>query len=243
MKNNILKAINIEEVYLQHKIRGEKVPYQLVDEIQKVGFNSLEEYFDNKREYLFKQLNFEDVKTYTSTYIADAWHELNNNLIRKEASIIFVDTTDAIIYVNTSKSFDEDYCNKNNLNVYKLPTGGGTIVSEKDDLVVAIAVPDNLHTDTHFMLDKIEKILSKYEDNVTIMDNDILINGGKVCGTTFVRNNGMVAYLSHFSFSDNSELIDLICHTDSKPIKPPSYITKLDKDTLKMEVLAWLQST
>ena len=237
---DIIKGMNIEKEYLKYKLQGEKVPYELVDEIKKSGFESLEDYFNNKREYLFNQLEFEIINT-SSQDVEEAWCMLYEKINQKKTSAFLVDTTDTIVYINASKPFNEDYCIKNNLKMFKLPLGGGTIVSGKDDIAIVFVLPDNLQTDSSFILTGIKEILGKYEDNVAIVDNDVLINGNKVCGITFLRNNGMVVYLSHFSFSNNSELINLICHSDSKPVKPPSYITGLDKESLKMEVLKWLR--
>lgn len=238
MIKDIVKAIETEKSYIGHKLKGDN-SIILVDEIIKCGFESLEEYFNSKREYLFKQLNFEVIEVPPSKCIEEGYRTLRENL----TSVFFVETPETTVYVHTSKPYNEEYCKKNKLPVYHLPSGGGTIVSGKDDIVIAIVVPDNFGVDTTFILNNISRILSKYMDNVEIVDNDILVDNGKVCGATFLRGNGMIAFLAHFSFSENSELISSICHVDNKSVKSPSYMTKLDRNILRTEVMTWLTST
>ena len=237
MIQNILRAIDVENTYIKNKINGEK-KFELLDEIKRSGFESLEEYYKEKKSYLFKQLNFAVVNRKPSECIEQGWRLLNE----KVAAIFFVDTPDVTVYSYNSKPYNKEYCQKNNITVYELPAGGGTIVSNKGDLAFGLCVPDNLEIDNYFILDNISDILRKYMDNVEIIDNDILVDGGKVCGITYLRHNDMILFLAHFSFSDNSKLIDSICHKDTKPIKTPSYIREIDKNTLKTEVVKWLQS-
>ena len=237
MKKDILKAINVEKDYLEHKLKGE-CSYQLIDEIQKCGFESLEEYFNAKREYLFNQLKFEVIEVPPSKCIEEGYRTLRENL----TSVFFVETPETTVYVHTSKPYNEKYCKENNLTVYNLPSGGGTIVSGENDVVIAIVIPDNFGVDTQFILNHVSEILGKYMTDISIVDNDILVNGGKVCGITFLRGNGMIAFLIHFSFTDNTELINSICHIDGKSVKTPSYIKELNRETLKTEVMTWLQS-
>lgn len=238
MNKDIMKAIKVEYRYLSYKLRGEQ-PFILIDEIKKCGFKSLEEYFEYKKQHLFNQLEFEIIEKSPSECLTEGWRLINE----KVTAAFFMEPQETIVFVNTSKPYNKEYCIENNLTIYELPTGGGTIVSGAGDLAVDICLPDNIGIDTDFMLNGVVKILSKYIDNVEIVDNDILVNNNKVCGTTFFRSNEMILFVLFFSFSDNSNLIDIICHENNKPIKTPSYISGLDKNILKDEVILWLSST
>lgn len=239
MNKDILKAIDIENVYLEYKLSNATPPYQLVDEIKRYGFESLEEYFDNKKEYEFSKLTFTIKNIPSSECLTEGLRMLDE----KDVGIFFSDTEDIIVYSCNSKPCNKKYCQENNIIVYdNLPVGGGAIVSNKGDFVLGLCIPDNLNISSHFILNKIAYILDKYMDNVEVIDNDILVNGGKVCGMTYLRNNGMIIYLAHFSFSDKSKLIESICHDgiDNGAVKRPSYISNMDKDILKMEVMKCL---
>lgn len=238
MEKDILEAMEVEKTYLYHKLNGEHI-FQLADEIKKYGFESLDDYFERKRKYQFNKLNFEVIEVPPSKCISEGYRTLNEKL----TSVFFVETSDTTIYVHASKPYNKSYCDTHNLTVYELPSGGGTIVSGKDDVVIAIVIPDEFNIDNTFMLNAFANILQKYEEGIEIVDNDILLNGGKVCGLTFLRGNGMIAFLAHFSFSDCSELIENICYTKDKTIKPPSYMKRLNRDILRDEVMSWLMST
>lgn len=238
MKKDILKAIEVEKEYLKYKLNGEST-FNLIDEIKKCEFETLEEYFNNKKEYLFKQLNFKILKTTPSKCIYTGL----SMLAEKITGVFFCDTSDTIVYTCQTKPYNKKYCEDNNITVYTPPIGGGTIVSSKGDLVIGICTPVSIQIDTRFILEKFANILNKYIDNIEIVDNDIIVDNGKVCGISYLQNNNMVIHLVHFSFSDTSDLINEICHTNSKPIKIPSYIIGLDRDTFKEEVIKCLQST
>lgn len=237
MKKDILKAMEVEQIYLRHKLKGEQVS-PLVNEIQTCGYETLDEYFDDKKQYLFNQLDFEIQEISPS----QALYEWNRILRDKVTSAFILKPKNIVVWVNSSKPYNKDYCIENNLEVYELQSGGGTIVSNSGDLQLAICVPDNLWIDDAFILKSILKILSKHENDIQAIDNDILVNGGKVFGMTSVRQNGMTLFVMHFSFTDNSNLIDLICHTNSKPVKTPSCFTELNLETLENEVMSWLIS-
>lgn len=238
MSKDILQAIDVEKAYLELKLKGD-CSYSLIDRITECGFESLDEYFDAKREYLFNKLEFQVFEIPPSECIK----ELHGGLSRQITSVYFLNTQETTIYAHASKPYNDAFCKENNLTVYNPPSGGGTIVSGDKDIVVAIFIPDNLGISTEFILKKISAILEKYMDNVVIVDNDILVDDGKVCGITYFRGNDMIAFLLHFSFSDVSDLIKSICHLDGPTAKKPSYMTQLDRDTLRMEVTKWLQST
>lgn len=239
MKKDILKAIEIEKNYLEEKLKG-NCPYQLIDKIIECGFDSLDEYFTSKKDYLIKTLNFDIVYITPADCISEIWRVFNEKL----TEICIVETLSPTVYSCASKPCNKDFCIENGITVLDIPSGGGTIVSNINDTVIGISVPDVLQIDSAFILDGIASIIRKYIDNVEIIGNDILVNGGKVCGMTSLTNNGVLFTMMHFSFTDSSDLINAICCVDNKAAKKsPSYMTALDRNMLKEEVIKWLQST
>ena len=238
MNKDILKAIEIEKVYLEYKLRDEFI-FHLIDEIKKCGFDSLDEYFELKKKYQFAHLNFTVRNIHPDRCMAAGW----NMLEKKETGIFFVEVSDVVVYSYNTKPYNKEYCQQNNITVYELPAGGGTIVANEGDLQFGLCIPDSLNIESDFILNGMVNILSKYMDNIEIVDNDILLKGKKICGMTFLRHNGMIIFLAHFSFSDNSKLIESICHINEKSEKIPYYITAIDKNVLKSEVIKWLSST
>ena len=81
--------------------------------------------------------------------------------------------------------------------------------------------------------------ISKYMKNVTVNGNDILVDGNKICGSILYHKNHMKCFACHFSFKDNSELIDKICNV-SGSVKVPSCVNNLSVDAFKNELKDWL---
>lgn len=236
MKKDILKAIEIEQTYLNHKLKGEKT-FNLIDEIQKCGFKSLEEYFDTKKTYQFSELEFA-VKNITQEEVID---ELKTVFNDGTIGLWLCDHPKTCIFggINGLENFNEDYCIENNLTVYPYLSGGGIIVHQDGDFTYGLSCPENICIDAKYILEKTSNILQKYTDKkVTVDNNDILVDMSKVCGSTTYKQNGLFLILVYFSFNDKTELINAICNKQSG--KTPSYIDFMTREELKQEVLKWL---
>jgi lipoate-protein ligase A len=70
---------------------------------------------------------------------------------------------------------------------------------------------------------------------VKVNNNDLLLNGNKICGSIMYHRNGMKCFACHFSFKDNTELIEEICNI-SGSIKTPAFISGLTVETFKKEL-------
>lgn len=232
--NDIIKAIEKEKEYLSYRAKGEE-PFHLVDAIKECGFCSLEEYFIAKQEYTFNQLNF----SFANVKPSEAVAEIFRMMTEKETKVLFVLSTETFVYSGNSKAFNEEYCKMNNIPIYPLYTAGGTIVSTNGDFGLIICYPQKIILDVNFILNKIKSILGKYMTNLEVNGNDILLNGEKVCGAVMYYQNGMKCFGAHFSFNDNSELVEKICG-GSGSIKKPTFITGLSVNSFKHELNEWL---
>ena len=241
---NIVEAIEKEKEYLSYRMKGLE-PFHLSDIIKRYGFNSLEEYFREKSKYNFEQLQFEVIEKKPNVCIA----EVQRMLDEKITGVLFVESDETFVFSGTTKEFNEEYCIENNIPIYYIYTRGGTIVSTAGDFSVGICVPKEAWVSDTFFLENITTLMSNYMENVEVSGNDILLNGEKVCGSAQYKKNGMVCFVAHFSFNDNTELVNLICQSSEAPAatyslrrttKPPSCITNMTTNEFKQEVSNWL---
>lgn len=232
---NIENAIKIEEQYIQYRLNNEE-PFSLEDEIKKCGFDNLEQYFDKKLDFQISQLNFsvEDVLPFTA---ADAMLNLMNT---KTNGILLMNTDQTVVY-HGSKDFNREYCEENNIPVIEHYSNGGTLVASDGELSIGVCMPFFNGLSGRYMLLKLKSIFDKYYDDVVIDNNDIMINGKKVCGTTVYPTSEVFGFLAQFSFDDKSELISKICYSsESGSNKIAGYIDRLTREELRKEVLEWL---
>lgn len=230
---DIVKAIAKEQEYLSYRTKGEE-PFHLVDAVKEFGFETLEQYFAEKRDYEFSNLALEVIETTPMEIIPEVYKTMGE----KKSAVLFADTEHTHVWSGNGSQFNESYCSECGISIYPLRAGGGTIVSAKGDFSLVICLPDDVGVDTAYFLDKLSGIFGKYTDSVTVAGNDILLNGQKICGSAIYRNNDMKCFEAHFSFNDNSELIESICHKQSG--KTPGYIDFMTREELRKEIAEWL---
>lgn len=235
---DIIKAIELEKTYLAEKLNNCKEPFHLVDAIKKCGFKSLEEYFEVKKRYEFRQLEF-TVKDITQEEIVP---EILTVLEAGTIGVWFINSTKTCVFSGNQglKNFNEEYCVKNDITVYPLLSNGGAIVHQNGDFSFGISCPKSLNIDAFFVLYRIRHAIQKYTNKkVTVNGNDILIDGAKVCGSTTYCKNDLFLFIAYFSFNDKTELIETICN--KKTDKKPGYIDFMTREVLRQEVLVWLK--
>ena len=231
---DIVKAIEKEKEYLAHRMKGEE-PFHLVDAVREFGFETLEQYFAEKRDYEISNLSFEVVETTSAQVISEVY----KMMAAQKSAVMFVNTEYTHVWHGSGSDFNEDYCVEHSIPVYPLRASGGTIVCAEGDFSLIICLPDTAEISTHFILTKLASILGKYTDGVTVVGNDILRNGQKICGSAEYRQNDMKCFEAHISFNDNAELIEIICQKKSG--KVPGHIDFMTRDELRQEVAAWLR--
>lgn len=146
--------------------------------------------------------------------------------------------TDRTIVYHGSEPFNKDYCIEHNIPIVEYLTNGGTLIASDKELSIGVCVPDNINIDMNYMLNGLRDILAKYMDDVVVDNNDILLSGKKVCGSTEYRMNNRFAFIAQFSFDDKLDLINKICPSTSGKI--PHYLTKITREQLRKEILTWL---
>lgn len=232
---DIVKAIEKEQEYLSYRRNGEE-PFHLVDAIKECGFDSLEDYFTAKRNYQFAKLNFDYAEVDPSEAIAEIFRMMES----QETKVLFVPSVRTFVFSGESKPYDEEYCAEHNIPVYPLYTKGGAIVSTAGDFSVVICMPDSVCSEVDYILEGMKKLMRPFMPAVEVVGNDLIVDGGKICGSVGYRQNGMFCFAAHFSFKDNSELIEKICNI-SGSIKTPTVIRGLTVPMFKQELREWLR--
>lgn len=236
---DIVRAIELEKEYVNKKIKGE-IPFVLIDAIKKCGFRSFEEYFDTKKRYQFRELEFVSKDITQAEIVPEILTVLENGTI----GVWFIDSIETCVFSGNQglKDYNKDYCIENNITVYPLLSGGGAIVHQYGDFSFGVSCPESIHMDAVYLLNRISKLIQKYTDKTVEVDgNDILVDGKKVCGSTTYCKNGLFLFIAYFSFNDKTELIDIICNKETT--KRPSYIDFMTRDELRQEVAKWLRLT
>lgn len=231
---DILKAMAKEDEYLVYRRKGEE-PFHLVDAVKEYGFESLADYFKAKTEYTFNKLPFSFVEKKPSECI-DYFFTMMNT---KDTGVVFIDSDETFVFSGESKPYNAEFCEANNIPIYPLYAKGGAIVSTEGDFSIGICFPEYVGVDVFFILDKLKGIFSKYMSEVKVNNNDLLLNGNKICGSIMYHQNGMKCFACHFSFKDNAELIEKICNI-SGSIKTPTVINGLTVPQFKEELRGWL---
>lgn len=230
--SDIEKAMQAEQSYLCDKLSDKNVSLDL----SQYGYENLETYFSEKRDYQLKSCRIE----IHETNMDDIESRVENAIMSKTPSI-WIPTADEIFVWHGNEALDRDLCTELGVQVYDMNYIGGTIVSGADDLSFALIVPENIDISTSYMLLKIKNIMDKYFSDVAIDGNDILIDGKKVLGSMQRRVNNMYIFACQISYVDRSEYIKRLCSKSS--IKIPGFIDRniLTKRALKDEVIACLQ--
>lgn len=227
-------AIEAEKQYVKARLNGENV--SIYDALADYGYSDLDEYFADKREYLFALWKPEVYEVDAEWMATKLWDAIKNG----EYGVLVYKTDHPFVYHGT-EDIDYALCAELGMDVVELGYNGGSLVGTADDLGLMVIAPADIGLDANYFLQKYQSILAQSFDNVAIDNNDILIDGKKVMGGYSDQVGGSFVYASQFSFADSSALIAQICKKQSA--KTPGYIDPqvLSCGQLKQEVLAWLQ--
>lgn len=230
---DIKKAMEIEQKYIEDKVAG-GYPLPLSEQLANYGYDTLEQYFEDKRMAQIKALNFTVQEVYPDT----AAGVIMQKIADKEDAILLMNTDRTIVYHGDTE-FNEQYCIDHGIQVVDYLTHGGALIASDGELSIGLCFPNYIDIDMAWLLKRLKVILEKYMDNVTIDHNDIMVEGKKVCGAAVYNLNERFAFIAQFSFDDKRDLIYAIC----PPVtgKEPGYITKMTREQMRNEVIAWLQ--
>lgn len=232
---DIIGAMNKEREYLSFRAKGEE-PYHLVDAVKEYGFESLNEYFEAKRDFEFTHQKFELIETTPEKMVANIFDIIE----KKRTSFLFTITDKTLVWNGNNGAYNAEYCNECGIPIYSFYTGGGTIVSTPGDFNFGICVPLDTNVNCDYILNRISKIFKKYTNKqVEVSGNDIIVGGLKVLGSAFYKNNKMFMFVASVSMSNKNDLICNICYKHST--KQPGYIDFMTAEQLRGEIEKWLK--
>lgn len=231
----ISKAIEIEKQYQHIKLTTDREE-SLISLLNPLGYETLEQYFTDKIDYQINQL---EVYKYTGNML-NIPKEINNAIASKTPTIFLPYAKRRFIW-HGNEEIDMDLCSELNIDILTLNYFGGNIVSGPGDFSMGLLVPKTIDVTFEYFLNRYANFYKKFFSDVTIDNNDILINNKKIQGSIFFDSNDMYFFGTAISFIDRTNLIKKICKKQS--VKIPGYINKniLSKDTLYREVSSWVQ--
>ena len=231
---NLQRAMNEEKLYVADRMNN--INTSLPDRLKPYGYEQLDEYFKEKREYLFKQwkpkVYYVDVRTQTT--------ELEN-AVQNEQYGIYISTAESLYAFHGSDDIDYELCEQLGVCVAELYHIGGTIIGSAEDLGIEIVAPREIGLDSNYILSKFLSIISKYEDSAVIVGNDILVNGEKVLGSMRRDVGNAFVWAAQISFGEYTEIIEKVCQKKSQKKAGRIKHGTLKRDLLEKEVLKWLQ--
>jgi len=223
----IEEAYKEEQAYLSDKLKG--IDTVFADRLKLYGF-TLEQYQAAKQDYLF-QLTPPVVRPIN---IADAGG-FNKALATVEAVLyipIFV--KEYIAFVGTRNEIYEDQCAGEDVEIVHTKFHGGTIIESRDDVHVMISMPTKL-LNLEYFNNKILALVQKYEPDVYIDNNDFMLAGAKVAGTSFFATEVKQFYGINITFADVSELCKKILPPRS--VKPVGFLSGGYRDALEADII------
>lgn len=240
MNQNILQGIKIQEKYLHDIEENGESNIVFADAIKDLGFSSLDDFFSQKALYQLRASLHEQYFSTTPAQIMNLSRECIQN---KRCAVIDADVENNCVHIGFGKDtvINTEYCKQHNIEVYPYDGYGGAIVSGAGDYNLTLIFSDNIDIDTSVILKQIQRILSKYFDDVIVDSNDILIDGKKVMGATYAHANNMVFLGVAFAFVYQPDIVTAICGTP-KTGKEIGCINPeiLSRDQFKKELLSWL---
>lgn len=116
---DIEKAIEKEKEYIGYRMKNEE-PFHLIDAVKECGFDTLEAYFEAKRNYKFEQLDFTIIETTPLEAIAEVLLTIKN----KKTAVLFADTKFTLVWNGNNSVFNKEYCDLQGIPVLPLQTTG-----------------------------------------------------------------------------------------------------------------------
>lgn len=232
---DIIGAIAEEESYINERLQG--IDSSLPQRLSEYGYNTLDDYFADKKDYLFAQWKPE---LYV-TDIAEFPPVVEDALINKKYGVYMVNYDGVCAWCGHENQVDHDVCAELGVRVVELHHSGGVIISSENDVDIMAIAPMSYGLTPEDFMKKYYEILSSHFSDAEIVGNDILIGGKKVVGMATGSVNGVFMIVTHVSFVDYTELINKICTKKSE--KEPGFVdsTVFTRDEMVKEVLLWLQ--
>lgn len=236
-KKDIVAAIAAEQEYLKEKVKGTQP--NIYDYLGPCGYRQLEKFNFDKKSYYLKSLNLDMERVYiTKESLADWVRRATQDEIFFASS----DTEDASLstVAIVGKTFDEtEKFLAHGVYPVIFDYFRGCIITGIEDFNFCLCIPREYNIGALDILTRLKTFIEKYNDNVVIDDNDILIDGKKVVGMTGIKNATRTCHIIHISLTDYIDLIYELCPPHGE--KEPGFISNITKKQFEEEVQSWLK--
>lgn len=231
---NLQKAIAEEKKYIE--CRSNNININFSERLSTCGYQSIEEYFEDKRKYMFAQW---DPEVY---YIDEDFldTQMETNIQNGVDGIYIIAPKNEYYAFHGDDEINYDQCYELNVRPVEMHYKGGTIIGSEEDLGILLVIHRDMMMSNHVIMQRIMEIVKKDCPDATNDGNDILINGDKVMGSMTRYVGNYFIWAAQFSFANHDELITKICQKEQK--KRPTRFKFLTKQTLEEEMIKWLKS-
>lgn len=237
---DIVSGIELQERYLQEIEQHGASNIIFAQEIERLGFASLDDFFEQKALYLMRRA-FNG--KYLHSTAASIMQLSREHIQAKEYAVIDADTDASCVHLGKGKgaAIDTTYCAEHGIEICPYDGYGGAIVSGKGDYTLTLILPDNIDIDAPVVLNQIRAILLQRFDDVEVQGNDVLLDGKKVAGATTAQADGVMFLGFAISFAAQPEVIAAVCGAP-KTGKRIGNINPdvLSREHLKKELVTWL---
>ena len=142
-----------EKQHQQDRLNGKSS--DLAKRLAQYGYENLQEYFYEKREFLFSQWNPEVYHVAVKTLTAELEQAIQNNQFG-----IYLSTTDGPYVFHGSDVIDYALCEELDVTVAEVFYHGGTIVGGPEDLGIAIVAPRAIGLEHSYIITKFFELLN-----------------------------------------------------------------------------------
>ena len=232
---DLLKAIREESDYVSDRMKG--INTNLAERLVLYGYESLEEYFIEKKAYLFEKWIPEVF------YVDEEWlnTKMESAIASEEYGVYIIAPKSKVYAFHGNDDIDIEECRSLGVKVIEMRYAGGTIIGSSEDFGIMVVAPVDILLTEDMILSNVLRIIRQYAPEAEINGNDILVDGEKIMGSMRRNVGNTYVWAAQFSFAEHDELIYKLCKKETK--KRPGAIGKysLQRDYLEAEVLKWLR--
>jgi hypothetical protein len=153
----------------------------------------------------------------TRVYDYNVTQEVTRSVAEQKENLFYFVAERTVAFKGYNNYIDTSYCYRNNIQIIDLNNEGGVIVSSKGSLSVGHISQDIKNTFNAELTKYLAEFLQSKGLDVSISENDILIDGTYKVASSSTRQFGKVLFSAfHISHEVNLNIIKSLC---TKPMK------------------------
>lgn len=237
---DIKNAIQAQQEYRQ-ALEVNPFTANIYEYLAPYGYTDLDDFTSDKIEYLLKNSDIPITITTPEVGIAMTL----NNFSQGQSQVVLCINNEKIYAWHCNDDIDIELFNDYGIPIYETGAEGGTILGSPDDLDIALVLSRDDFDECNFYK-YFNNHLAAYlsaalpEHEVVADNNDILIDGKKIMGSSIAISDECLLYVAHISFYDFSALAKILCSKESS--KTPGCVpAELNRATLLEEIKSWFK--